>query len=301
VNISEILGYNPTLEARLGRFEEFLSAGPVRLDDELLLTYARNPRFVELALSKPNVAVLFARPEDAPAGRQSATLILTGDPEAAFFRFHNYLATETSFYGTSQPSLISPGAEVHPTAYIAEWDVRIEAGATVGPNAMLLEGTALEAGARVGPGAVLGVDGARFAKPLDGERFPIVHIGGVLLREGAYVGANSVVARSVWRRPTTIGRNAYVGNLANVGHNCMVGDGAMVLPGAVLCGTTTVEEGAVVSPGAVVANQKRIGRKAWVTLGAVVTKDVEAGSRVSGNFAIEHARLLEQVKKIARE
>lgn len=301
MNVSEILAHNPTLEARLGRFEEFLSAGPVRLDDELLLTYARNQRFVQVALSKPNVAVLLARPEDVPAGRQATTLILTGDPEADFFRFHNYLAAETSFYGTSQPSLISPSAEVHPTAYIAEWDVRIEAGATVGPNAVLLKGTALEAGAWVGPGAVLGVTGARFAKPLHGERFPIAHIGGVLLREGAYVGANSVIARSVWRRPTTIGRNAYVGNLANVGHNCVVGDGAMVLPGAVLCGTTIVEQGAVISPGAVVANQKRIGRGAWVTLGAVVTEDVEPGSRVSGNFAIEHAKLLEHVKKLARE
>lgn len=301
MNISEILAYNPTLEARPGRFEEFLSAGPVRLDDELLLTWARNLRFVELALSKPNVAVLFARSEDVPVGRQAATLILTGDPEAAFFRFHNYLATETSFYGTSQPSQVSPSAEVHPMAYVADWDVRIEAGATVGPNAVLLEGTILEAGARVGPGAVMGVSGARFVKPLDGEQFSVAHIGGVLLQKNAYVGANSVVARSVWRRPTTIGRNAYVGNLASVGHNCMVGEGAMVLPGAVLCGTTIVEEGAVISPGAVVANQKRIGRGAWVSLGAVVTRDVEPGNRVSGNFAIEHAKLLEHVRNLAQE
>ena len=55
----------------------------------------------------------------------------------------------------------------------------------------------------------------------------------------------------------------------------------------------------MISPGAIVANQKRIGRGAWVTLGAVVTRDVEPGSRVSGNFAIEHARLLEHIKEIS--
>jgi UDP-3-O-[3-hydroxymyristoyl] glucosamine N-acyltransferase len=301
VKITEILAQNPALEARLGGHEEFMSVGPIRLDDDLLLTYATNPRFVELALSKPNVAVLFARAEDVPAGRQASTLILTGDPEADFFRFHNYLAAETNFYGTSRPSQISSSADVHPLAFVAEFDVRIEASATVGPNAVVLAGTTLEAGAQVGPGATLGVNGARFVSSLDGERFPITHIGGVLLREGAHVGANSVVARGVWRRPTTIGRNAYVGNLANVGHNCLIGDGAMVLPGAVLCGTTIVEEGATISPGAVIANQKQIGQGAWVTLGAVVTQDVEAGSRVSGNFAIEHGKLLKHVKRLATE
>jgi UDP-3-O-[3-hydroxymyristoyl] glucosamine N-acyltransferase len=299
VNVKEALAHNPKLDLRPGLFESFFSVGPVGLADEMLLTYAKDEHFVALALSKANVAVLFARPGDIPAESQPLTLLLTDDPQADFFRFHNYLAAETDFYGISQESNISPAADVDPRAHIAERNVRIEAGASVGPNAVLLEGTTLEAGAQVCPGAVLGINGARFVEPLEGEPFSIAHIGGVLLREGATVGANSVVVRSVWRRPTTIGRNAHVGHMANVGHNCQLGDGAMVLPGAVLCGSTTIEEGAVISPGAVVANQKRIGRGARVTQGAVVTRDVEPGQRVSGNFAIEHDQFLRHVNNLS--
>jgi UDP-3-O-[3-hydroxymyristoyl] glucosamine N-acyltransferase len=301
MNIRQILEHDPSLELRLGRYEEFESTGPFDLDDDWLLTYARNKRFVASALSRPNVAVLFARPEDAPGAEQEATLILTQDPQAAFFAFHNYLATETDFYGASQASTIAPSAKIYPGVFIAEQGVSVGDNTVVYPGAVLLEGTTIEAGVEVGPGVVLGVSGARIVQPLHGAPFRIIHIGGVLVRQGAFLGANCVIVRSVWRRPTTIGRRTFVGNLANVGHNCVVGDDAMLLPGSVLCGSTHVGDEAVVAPGATVANQKTIGRGARITLGAVVTQDVEPGSRVSGNFAIEHEKLLAHVKELSKK
>ena len=299
MNVGQILEHDPRLDIRLGRLEEFESAGPIGSDDEMLLTYAQDGRFVAKGLSRPNVAALFVRPGDVPSEEGEATLILTPDPQAAFFAFHNYLATETDFYGASKASDISPGAKIYPGVFIAEQDVSIGDGAVVYPGAVLLEGTTIEAGVEIAPGAVLGVSGARIVKPLHGDSFRIIHIGGVLVREGAFLGANCVIVRSVWRRPTTIGRNTFVGNLVNVGHNCVVGDDAMVLPGSVLCGSVNMGDEAIVAPGAVVANQKRLGRGAWVTLGAVATQDVEPGCRVSGNFAIEHARLVEHVKELS--
>jgi UDP-3-O-[3-hydroxymyristoyl] glucosamine N-acyltransferase len=301
VNISKISQHNPRLEVRFGQFEIFASVGPLTFTDELLLTYARDERFMAMALSKPNIAVLFARPDDLPGESLDTTLVLSQDPQADFFRFHNYLAAETGFYGTARASEISPCADVHPSAFIEEQDVSIGAGARVGPKAVLLKGTTLEAGAHVGPGAVLGMDGAQLVNPLDGDRFSVTHVGGVLLCEGAYVGPNSVVARGLWPRPTTIGRNAYVGNLVNIGHNCIVGDEALVLPGAILCGSALVGDKAVISPGAIVAEERQIGPGSHVLLGAVVTRDVEAGHRVSGNFAIEHSKMVEHVKRLSRE
>jgi hypothetical protein len=59
VNVTEILAYNPALEIRLGRFEDF-DTHPIDLDSDLLLAYPTNERFKEKALSKLNMAVLFA-------------------------------------------------------------------------------------------------------------------------------------------------------------------------------------------------------------------------------------------------
>jgi UDP-3-O-[3-hydroxymyristoyl] glucosamine N-acyltransferase len=301
MRIGSILKHNPKLEIKFGGFREFASVGPVNRDDELLLTYAADRRFVEYALSRDNLAALFCKPEDAPKDEQSIALIISPDPKADFFRFHNYLATETSFYGEDRPSKIPPDADIRPGAHVAEQNVCIASGAVVHPGAVLLDGTIVETGAVIGPGAVLGLNGARIIQPMDGKRFAAIHIGGVLIREGAFLGANCVIVRSVWHRPTTVGRNVHIGNLVNVGHNCLVGDGAMVLSSAVLCGSSEVGEDAVVGPGAIVTNQKRVGRGGWVSLGAVATQDVEPGQHVSGNFAIEHARLLRHVKELSQD
>jgi UDP-3-O-[3-hydroxymyristoyl] glucosamine N-acyltransferase len=301
VNVSRIKDFNQDLEIRLGRYQDFESTGPIGSNDELLLTYASNKHFADLALSKRNIAALFIRPEDVPKEAGDSTLFLTDDPQAAFFRFHNHIATDTQFYGQTRPTVISSNVQIHPSAVIAEQGVVIKGDSVIGPNVVLLEGTNIETGVEICPGTVIGVSGARIVKPQRGKPFRVVHVGGVLIREGTFVGANCVIVRSVWRKMTTIGKNVFVGNLVNVGHNVVVKDNCMLLPGAILCGSAQIDEGAVIAPGAIIANQKHVGRDAWVTMGAVATKDVKPGQRVSGNFAIEHQRLLEHVKSLSRK
>lgn len=53
-------------------------------------------------------------------------------------------------------------------------------------------------------------------------------------------------------------------------------------------------------PGVTVSNRLTIGDGAQVLLGSVVSKDVPAGAAVSGNFAVDHAAHLEQVKAAAQ-
>ena len=47
---------------------------------------------------------------------------------------------------------------------------------------------------------------------------------------------------------------------------------------------------------ATVSNRIKIGKGARVSLGSVVTKDVPAGQTVTGNFAIDHARFMKNLK-----
>jgi UDP-3-O-[3-hydroxymyristoyl] glucosamine N-acyltransferase len=267
----------------------------------MLLTYATDRRFADIALNKENISAVFMRVEDVPEKKTDATMILAKDPQAAFFRFHNYLAKETDFFRLPKSTMISPNTQIHPSAVIADKDVIINDDVTIGPNVVLLEGTTIERGVEISPGAVLGVSGARIINPKQGKPFRVVHVGGVLIREDAFLGANCVIVRSVWRKMTIIGKNVFVGNLVNIGHNVVVDDDSMILPGSILCGSSQIGEGVVISPGAIVANQKQVGRNAWVTLGAVATQDVEPGQRVSGNFAIEHNKLLEHIKRLSNE
>jgi len=68
----------------------------------------------------------------------------------------------------------------------------------------------------------------------------------------------------------------------------------------VLGGGSIIEEWLRVSFGSNIANYCMVGKHASVTIGSVVTKDVPEVMRVSGNFAIEHNKLIQHIKEISK-
>ena len=300
MKIEYVLEFDPTLRIVAGEHDEFDNLGPVKSNEPGLLTYARDKSFAVAAMGKPNIVGLFVRRPNKLLSSVGQAQIISDDPEGDFFRFHNWLYKRTSFYTKAwfDESEIAESAIVWHGADVDRLGVRVGSSAYVAPGAALLVGTTVGERVKVGPGAVLGVEGARFVRLASGERLRVIHAGGVVVADGAFIGANAVIVRGVWRRPTRIGERAFIGNLVNIGHNCQVGKEAIVLPGAVLCGSVSIGARAVIGPRAVVANGLRIGEGAMVTMGAVVTQNVPAGERVSGNFAVEHKQLLAHVKEM---
>lgn len=271
--IPEILG--PVIvDAR--SYGGFSSVGPLHYQTQGLLSYATSGEWIAKAMCHPTLAVLFCRPDDAPDC--DISLVLSDNPARDFVRYHNWLALETQFYDRFAV-MIHKGAQVHDTAVLAE-------NVSIGENTI------------IGPHTAIGMNGARYANGFHGGDY-VVHVGGVRIGSHCAVGAGAVIVRSVWG-DTTIGNNCWIGQLVSIGHNCRVGDGCMILPGAVLSGSVTVGNGVIIGPNATVSDHVTIGDGAKVTLGAVVTKDVEPGEVVSGNFAVEHNKLIEFVKRIAK-
>lgn len=267
---------------------EFISIGSLLSDEPLLLSYAMGERYVAQAIEKGNLAALFVRPQDAPAIPVHVTAVHSQHPQVDFFLFHNWLIENTEFYGL--PNREESCNDVHFIGQIGDRDI--------GYNVIMFH-TVIESGATIGPGAVIGVDGARLIRKPDGTFFCALHGGSVHIGKGAYVGANTVIVRSMWRKPTTIGAGAYVGNLVNVGHNVQIEPGAIVLPGVMLCGHSEIAETGQMSVGSMVASGIRV--EGTANLGAVVTKDVSPNSQVvSGNFAVVHEAQVRHVKELAR-
>ena len=298
-SIDEIRELDSDAKIIRGQCQDFVGVGSLRSQEPELLSYAISRNYVQKALEH-NVAILFARERDVDGVRDTPmSFVLTEQPECDFFLFHNYLIKETDFYGVSSPSSISSLAFVHPTAYICGLDITIEQGAEIGANVYIKDEVYIREDTRISHGTVIGIPGARLISRLDGTRFQALHGGGVYIGRDVFVGANSVIVKSMWRRPTSIGDNTYIGNLVNIGHNCQIGNNVTVLPGAILCGSVAVGDGATIGPGAIVGNGLSVGQNAIVTMGAVVTKDVGVGETVSGNFAIPHDRLIKHVKDLA--
>jgi carbonic anhydrase/acetyltransferase-like protein (isoleucine patch superfamily) len=112
------------------------------------------------------------------------------------------------------------------------------------------------------------------------------------------IGSNCVIGHNVILHGCTIGDNSLVGmgaimlNGAKVGQNCLVGAGAAIT------GSVTVGDDVWIGPHATIASEITIGDGAYVTLGSVVTRDVAAGQRVTGNFAIDHDKFIAFLRTI---
>ena len=65
-----------------------------------------------------------------------------------------------------------------------------------------------------------------------------------------------------------------------------------------LAGPVTLGSGVFVGPNASISSGVTVGSHAHITVGAVVTRDVAEGARVSGNFAIDHDRLIQHLRDI---
>lgn len=194
---------------------------------------------------------------------------------------------------------LGDGVVVGPLAYVGD-DVTIGVGTHVGPGALLLPGVRVGAGVLVGPGAVLGDEGFVFA-PHDRqerrENVPVRHVGGVVVEDGACVGANTCVDRGALR-DTRVGAHARVDNLVQVGHDVTIGADAVVVAQVGLAGWAEVGDGAVLAGQVGVKERARVGTGARVGGQAGVVHDVPDGAAVAGTPAVPHVTWLKAMTRL---
>ena len=261
----------------------------VFLDDSRFLAALRQNECASAVLTNARLA------DDVPS---LLAVGICSEPRTVFAKLHNALALG-GFYWKDFPAVIHPSATVHPTAWIAGRNVRIGAGSVIEPNATVLERCVLGEDVVVGAGAVLG--GVGF-QTLRGTR-PMIemsHAGGLVVRDRVRFLPGAVIATALFHQATEISEDCRIGSNAFVSHGVRLGQRVFVGHGAVINGHVTVGEGAWIGPGAIVSQNLEICVGATVSLGAVVIRNVRAGARVSGNFAVPHRQLLRMLAALGR-
>jgi sugar O-acyltransferase (sialic acid O-acetyltransferase NeuD family) len=97
------------------------------------------------------------------------------------------------------------------------------------------------------------------------------------LREGVFVGANSVIAPGA-----VLDRHVFVNRGATIGHDTHIGAYSRVQPGSHLGSLSILGERVTVGLGASLAERLRVGEGAFIAAGAVVLKDVAPRTLVAG-------------------
>lgn len=262
-----------------------------------LLVFLESEKYLEELCANPRVTSVITNADLVDRIPAAAGVAVSASPRKTFYLLHNHLARETSFYAKYGPTTIASSARVHPRAYVADTGVTIGERCLVEPNATILEGSVLEDDVIVRAGAVIGAEGFQVVD-LEGKLVPVAHAGGVILGRGTQIQSTSCVDRSVFGGHTELGEETMLDNGAHVAHNGKLGKRNRLAAHAMLAGSVTTGDDVWFGPSCAIGDGLTIGTGASITIGAVVTRDVPAGGRVSGNFAIDHARFIAHMKAI---
>ena len=290
--ISEWLGGRVARDAEFGNLGFAIHEGPG------LLTWLEARRYLPEILANHAISAVIAPPALADLVPAGMGLLLHEKAREAFYRLHNHLALDTTFYGARKATTVHPEARVAGDAYVAPMGVEISEGAVVEPGARLLPDARIGPRAVIRAGAVIGSQGFQFAK-IGGKLTAIEHVGGVRVEEEAEICANANVSRAIFRGDTVIGPQAKVDALVHIAHNVRVGARTSVVAGSVISGSVVIGNDVYIGPGVTVTNCIRIGNGARITMGSVVVRSVAPGQHVTGNWALPHADFMRAYGRFA--
>jgi UDP-3-O-[3-hydroxymyristoyl] glucosamine N-acyltransferase len=293
MKLSEAATIAPLSVHRDGAFE---SLGTLTHSGPRLLVFVEAETFLDQLGYNRSVACVITRPELVDAIPSSYAVAASSAPREAFYGLHCSLAA-TDFYWKDFITEIAPSASVDPHARIAPRNVRINDGAIIEAGAIVLERSLVGTDTVLRAGAVIGSQGFEF-KRIGNRILSVAHAGGVLLGDRVEIQSNSVVDRSIFGGFTELGDDTKLDNLVHVGHNVRIGKRCFLAASAMIAGSTVIEHDVWIGPRASISNELTIGAGAQVSIGSVVTRNVRAGQRVSGNFAISHERFLDFLKSI---
>lgn len=249
------------------------------------------------ALDLEDVAGLIVTPELQDAPTEEKALILSDNPLKTAYAVHEYLCSLECFHWQDFPSFISPSARIDPSALVSERNVRIGANVQIGPHAYIAERSFIEDNVVIGPGVKIGVDAFEAAKGADRLRATI-SAGGVLIREGASIGSNSVIERATFGGFTLVEKHAFISSLAYLAHDTRIGPSTTIAAKVSIAGRTEIGEGCYIGLGSTIRNGLRVHNRAHVSMGSVVTQDVPEDTTVTGNFAVSHELWVQFIKSL---
>lgn len=223
---------NQIVNEILERYSHFRTCS-VDNPKEESITFIRHRSRRESLFGAPETLVVIA-PHDSRLDQVGPfTVYEADDPEMVFARVHNVLAA----VALDPEDVVSPYAEVHPTA-------------------------------------VIGLDGLKIVQGKAGGQVALRHTGNVVVKEGAAIGPNSVVHRACLDS-TVIGPYAIVGSLCNVGHNVRIGMETILTAGVMVGGSVVIGKNCFISMGSVINNGVRIPDNTMVGANATVVRTIE--------------------------
>lgn len=248
-----------------------------------VLSYIANEKFSKYLIKEEIKAVILSKNhyDELEQGiKDKKSFFLVDNPEKVFYYLHNYLHKNTNFYKVELSSKVGENVVIHPTAYIED-GVVIGNNVTIGPKAIIHSNTIIGDNVEINSGAIIGSQGFQL---LYDEKAPYMakHVGGVKIGNNVLIGANTTIANSLFEGYTEIGNNTKIDDLVFIAHNCKIGENCVLIAGAIMTGSSSLDDNVWLAPNSVILNQINVSKNSFVGASSLVTKNVDEKTKVFG-------------------
>jgi len=267
--------------------------------DENVMTFIEDKKYLQELINNKRITCVISSKNIAKDifNIENIGICITENPREAFYKFHNYLARNTSFYGKKEDNVISKSAKIHHTVSLGENNIKIGDRVIIEPHVTILNNVEIGDDVIIRAGVVVGSDPFQYLK-MEDQIMKVDHVGSVKIHNNVEIKSNACIDIGVFNNATEVGEYSIISNLSHINHDVKIGKRCLVGANAIISGYAIIDDDTWIGPSSCIRNRVSIGKRAKISMGAVVTKDVEDDKAVSGNFAIDHNKLIEFIKSI---
>jgi UDP-3-O-[3-hydroxymyristoyl] glucosamine N-acyltransferase len=180
------------------------------------------------------------------------------------------------------------------TNTIIEHNVVIGENCTIGSQ-ILLRNLIIGNNVNIQDGCKIGLKGFGFI-PLKEKNLRFPHIGKVIIKDNAELGANCTIDRGSIG-DTIIGKNTFLDNQVHIAHNVKIGDNCMIAGQVGFAGSSIIGNNVSIGGQAGVSGHLTIGENVKIGGGSGVVKDIPDGAVVMGYPAVSLKEFIRNSKK----
>ena len=266
------------------------------------LTYCQRPDFFPVCVYSDAVSSIITTKDlyaswTGTQGPITKGVAISARPAEDFFRFHNFLVLNTNLYERSDENQVGQNCNISGLASVSKKNVQIGHNVFIDDFVKICDNVTIDDNTAIRAGTVIGDNGFQ-AMSTETGILKVIHVGGVHIGKNVEIMSNCMVGRHIFDDDTIIGEDTVMDHFVYVAHGSNIGSRCRIGAHVAICGSTIIEDDVYIAPSATISSGLHLGSGAFISLGSVVTEDVEAGRRVTGNFAISHARFIEFIKSI---
>ena len=102
----------------------------------------------------------------------------------------------------------------------------------------------------------------------------------VVIGEGSFIGANSIITTNV-----TIGNHAILNRANHIGHDCVIGDYLSMMPGSIISGNVNISNNVYLGTNSSVREKLNICSMSIIGMNSCVVKEIKTPGRYVGTPA----------------